>query len=215
MAAQPEAAFCRLGPRLSAALGSFELVESAFAAPALGVQTPAEGSEGATAAVLVPLLMVGERPAVVMIRRASGLRSGPGEIAFPGGHVDDGEAPEAAALREAEEEIGLPPRSVRVVGELPPVSRRTAAISVAAFVGLVEDVPALTPNLREVDEVLVVPLGDLADPLCYEEELWAVDGSKARRMHFFALGDDLLWGLSARILVSLLDRLAAAAGGPK
>jgi 8-oxo-dGTP pyrophosphatase MutT (NUDIX family) len=145
----------------------------------------------------------------VLIRRGMNLRSNPGEIAFPGGRVEPGESPLGAALREAFEEVALDPSAVRLLGELPAVSRVSRPEPIAAFVVAVAGEPLLTPNPDEVDDILITPLAELVDPSVYWEELWRRPDGIVWRMSFFDLGDDLLWGASARILVSLFERLAA------
>jgi 8-oxo-dGTP pyrophosphatase MutT (NUDIX family) len=196
---------------LSARLGRVETVELAFseAAPSASV----EGGDVA-AGVLLPVL--GGRsdadPArLVLIRRATHLRANPGEIAFAGGRLEPGESPEEAALREAGEEIALPPADVHVVGRLPTVFRLSRAEGIAPFVGTVIGQPRIEAHPSEVDEVLVVPLADLARVERYFEEEWPMPDGGRRRLRFFELGGDLVWGASAAILTLLLDRLSEAA----
>jgi 8-oxo-dGTP pyrophosphatase MutT (NUDIX family) len=211
---EPEAAFARLAPAQAAELGRWPAVERTFASPALPTAsgTASASSGRVAAAVLLPLLRGNgktDEVDLVLIRRGSHLRSNPGEIAFPGGRLEPGESPLEAALREAHEEVGLPPSSVRLLGTLPLAIRASRPEPIAAFVGVVADVPILTPNPEEVDDVLVTALAGLADPSLYWEEIWRRGGT-VWRMSFFDRGEDLMWGASARILVSLLDRMVAA-----
>jgi 8-oxo-dGTP pyrophosphatase MutT (NUDIX family) len=212
VAARPEAAFCHLGPAARAKLASFQLFERAFAEEGGGLAP--DGTVTPVAAVLVAAVRTppgGDLSSLLLIRRAPHLRANPGEIAFPGGHIDAGELPEEAALRESEEEIALPGASVRLVGALPPVRRESTRGAVAPFVGAVDSLPQLSPNPAEVDEVLLVGLDALSDPSAYEEEIWLRGDGGRVTMPFFALGDDLIWGASARILLSLLERLSTFA----
>lgn len=220
----PQAAFAQLGTDRLRAVVTWPSIERAFA-PGGRDQAPPGGREDQSppgvveAAVLVPLLDDGGEPSVVLIRRGSHLRASPGELAFPGGRIEPGETPLEAALREAEEEVGLPGEAVRVLGALPPVVRGSSSGEIAAFVGAIGRAsghatgpvagPTLAPNPDEVDAVLVEPLAELADPSRYWEESWARPDGSIWRMPFFHFGDDVLWGASARIVVFLLDLLAA------
>ncbi|HLI43742.1 MAG TPA: CoA pyrophosphatase [Acidimicrobiales bacterium] len=204
---EPEAAFARLGAGEADQLTAVEVVERAFGGR---VEPDGLGSGRIAAAVLIPLLRgEGGGLDVVVIRRGVHLRSNPGEIAFPGGRIERGETPAAAALRETHEEVGLAPSAVRLLGALPPVARASRPEPIAAFVGLVEGRPRLSANPMEVDAVMTVPLAELADPSRYWEERWVRDGIEWR-MPFFELGDDVLWGASARMLVMLFERLTAS-----
>jgi 8-oxo-dGTP pyrophosphatase MutT (NUDIX family) len=164
----------------------------------------------AIAAVLVPLVQRTEGLAVLLIRRAESLSKDPGLIAFPGGRRDGDESYLATALRETEEEIGLDRRSITVLGALTPATRGVDGVTVAAFVGVVEDDPIVVLNPHEVETVIEVPIAALFAGGVAWEEIWS-HGEQERSIHFFAddalLGDDLMWGLSARILWDLLHRI--------
>ena len=142
---------------------------------------------------------------VVLIRRASHLRANPGEIAFPGGRIEQGESPLAAALREALEEVALPAGAVEVLGELPIVHAASRLVPVLPFVAVAKDSPAIRACPDEVDCILVVPLRELIGPGRYWQEQWGED--PAWIMHFFDLGEDLIWGATARMLYELYLRL--------
>ncbi len=163
------------------------------------------------AAVLVPVVAPGTRGAtVVLIRRSVDLVRDPGHVAFPGGRLETGEPPLEAALREAEEEIGLRREAVEERG-LVDVVRRRRGERIAAFLGLLASRPELVVNSGEVESVLEVPIEVLlADGVAWEER-WS-DGVEERSVHFFAdhgtLGEDLVWGVTARILWSLFARCA-------
>lgn len=189
-------------------------VEKAFT----GGLTP-EATAGGTvaAAVVVPLVRLGEEASVILTRRSSTLRSNPGDVAFPGGRLEEGETALEAAVREAFEEVGLDPSRLRLLDSFAPVTRATRTGRVAVFVAAVEGNPVLVPNPKEVDACLLTPLRELADPTSYWEERWQGPDGTSWQMPFFDRGDDVIWGATARILVTLLDRLAAftrlAAGG--
>jgi 8-oxo-dGTP pyrophosphatase MutT (NUDIX family) len=181
------------------------------------------GAHGARidAAVLLAVFEEEGETRAVLIRRSPHLQRDPGHVALPGGLVEPDEAPLAAALREAEEEIGLDPALVEIVGPLDVVHRQRFGDRIAPFVGLLARRPTLRPSAAEVDVTLEVPLADLlADGVGWEER-WEIADMVDRPVHFFAapdvLGDDLVWGVTARILWDLLERVAerlAAAPGP-
>lgn len=187
----------------------------------LASRVPEGRVAGAEAAVLVALVVEREGPSLVLIRRAAHLRENAGEVALPGGRLEPGEGPPHGALREAEEEVGLPPDAVEVVGVLEPRRRASGPPLVVPVVGLVAPGAPLVANPAEVGEVLRPRLADLVDPSAYWQEVWpglrevaeppgAVRGDAAGNvvLPFFALGADLVWGLTARVLEDLLVRLA-------
>jgi len=144
---------------------------------------------------------------VLLIRRAGHLRANPGEIAFPGGRVEPGESPLAAALREAEEEVALVPESVEVLGELPTVLAARRDVPIRPFVAVAQVHPPLRANPDEVDCVLLVPLSQLMGPGSYWQEHWSRADEPTWVMHFFDLGEDVIWGATARMLHDLFLRL--------
>jgi 8-oxo-dGTP pyrophosphatase MutT (NUDIX family) len=156
----------------------------------------------------------GDGPAsVLLIRRAAHLRANPGEIAFPGGRIERGESPLAAALREAEEEVALPAGTVDVLGELPMVLASRREVPILPFVAAARSSPALEANPDEVDGVFVVPLRELVAPGRYWQERWDRGDGPAWVMHFFDLGADVIWGATARMLYELFLRLLSRGSG--
>jgi 8-oxo-dGTP pyrophosphatase MutT (NUDIX family) len=163
-----------------------------------GLHEPPPGDR--LAAVLVPLL---GGDSVVFTRRSEGLSRHAGEISFPGGirsEADDG--PAATALRETEEELGLAPSAVEVLGALPPVHTFVSGILIVPFVGLLEGRPAFAPNAGEIAEVLEDRLDDLA--AAETEVEWSLDGGVYRGFAY-EMETHTIWGASARILHSLLE----------
>ena len=143
---------------------------------------------------------------VLLTRRSSRLNNHRGEVAFPGGRVDAGETMLEAALREAHEEVGLPPAAVRVIGQLEPLSTIASQSSITPIVGVIESLPPLTPSVAEVDRIFDVSLTELIHPDCYREEIWDYpDGTFP--VWFFEVEDDTIWGATARMLRRLLDLL--------
>jgi 8-oxo-dGTP pyrophosphatase MutT (NUDIX family) len=167
--------------------------------------------EQTLAAVLVPLYQAApsEPPHVVLTRRRADLRRHAGEISFPGGRQDPGDADlSATALREAHEEIGLAPDGVQLLGELPPVATFATNYLIHPFVGLIEPGQRWRISPREVDVVLELPLGDLQASRTRTE-------IERRGMTFetdaFVLDGNLIWGATFRILADLLERLRQGA----
>ncbi len=156
------------------------------------------------------LIAVWDRPdglQVILTKRASHLKHHPGQIAFPGGKVDPEDAgPEAAALREAHEEIGLPPACVQVLGALP-LHETVTGFAVTPILGLIEGDFVTVPEAGEVDEVFTVPLLHVTDPTRFrvERRLWR---GEWRRYYAIPYGPYYIWGATARILRGLADRLA-------
>lgn len=152
------------------------------------------------AAVLLPV--VDER-SLMFTRRSEAMSRHPGEISFPGGLPHDGDRDLAdTALRETQEEIGIPPSAVEVIGALPPVHTFVSGILIVPFVGMVEGRPRLTPNVDEIAEVLEYPIVALADREAEVE--WRRDGH-VYRGYAYEMGEHTIWGATARILHSLLD----------
>ncbi|MGH2823870.1 MAG: NUDIX hydrolase [Thermoleophilaceae bacterium] len=156
------------------------------------------------AAVLVPLV---ESPlTAVFTERRADLRHHAGEISFPGGRQDSPEEDlRATALREAEEEIGLAPDDVRLVGALPPVGTFVTGYRIFPFVGLVEARRVWTPQESEVTQVLELALADLV--LGHEMKRLVRKGVPIKTPTY-AVDGHLIWGATGRIVQSLLDRLA-------
>jgi 8-oxo-dGTP pyrophosphatase MutT (NUDIX family) len=156
-------------------------------------------------AVLVPLYVdaAGVLHAV-FTRRRDDLSRHAGEISFPGGRREDGETLVRTALREAHEEIGLPPEHVDVVGALAPVGTFVTNYAIYPFVGLIEPGTEWVPQAREVAEVLEFPL----------EEVRAAHGFKRLvrkgvpfRTDTYEIRDAMIWGATARIVADLLRRV--------
>jgi 8-oxo-dGTP pyrophosphatase MutT (NUDIX family) len=157
------------------------------------------------AAVLVPLYVSGGELHAVFTRRREDLRRHPGEISFPGGRQDDDETDlRLTALREAEEEIGLPARAVELVGALQPTPTIATNYAVYPFVGLIEPGHAWLPSANEVAEVMEVPLRALRAG--YERRRLLRRGVPFRT-DVYVVGDDVIWGATARMVGDLLDRL--------
>ena len=160
------------------------------------------------AAVLVPLYVRDEELHAVFTKRREDLRRHPGEISFPGGRRDHPhEELETTALREAEEEIGLAPADVDLLGTLAPVSTFVTGYRIFPHVGLIEPI-AWKPSPNEVELVLELPLhaliaGYAKRPITRRGFTFEADT--------YVVGDHLIWGATARILGDLLKRLGPLA----
>jgi 8-oxo-dGTP pyrophosphatase MutT (NUDIX family) len=140
------------------------------------------------------------------------LRRHPGEISFPGGRRDPEDADLlATALREAEEEIGLPAGEVEVLGALQPTPTIATGYAVYPFVGLIEPGRAWALSAREVAGVLELPFGALRAG--YARRRLLRQGLPVRT-ETYVVGDDLIWGATARMLADLFERLGDLAGQP-
>jgi 8-oxo-dGTP pyrophosphatase MutT (NUDIX family) len=163
------------------------------------------------AAVLVALYLNGGRLHAVFTKRRENLRRHPGEISFPGGRRDEGDPDlRATALREAEEEIGLAPEAVHVLGALQPTPTIVTGYAIYPFVGLIEPGNVWRLSAREVAEVLELALDDL---LAGYERRRLLRRGVPIRTDTYVVGDDLIWGATARILADLFDRLGPLVAG--
>jgi 8-oxo-dGTP pyrophosphatase MutT (NUDIX family) len=162
------------------------------------------------AAVLVPLFERDGELHAVFTRRREDLRRHPGEISFPGGREDDTDHDLVhTALREAEEEIGLPIDAVDVLGALQPTPTIATSYAVYPFVGWIEDGREWQLSAREVAAVLEFSLGDLRAGYGRRR---LIRRGVPFRTDVYVVGDDLIWGATARILGDLLDRLERVEG---
>jgi 8-oxo-dGTP pyrophosphatase MutT (NUDIX family) len=159
------------------------------------------------AGVLVALYADDGRLHAVFTKRREDLRRHPGEISFPGGRYEDSDADLLeTALREAEEEIGLPAGEVRVLGALQPTPTIATGYAVYPFVGVIAPGRAWTLSPREVAAVLEFSLEDLRAG--YGRRRLLRRGLPIRT-DTYVVGDDLIWGATARILADLFDRVSA------
>jgi 8-oxo-dGTP pyrophosphatase MutT (NUDIX family) len=165
----------------------------------------AQPAEQVQAAVLVPLYLAPSavEPHVVLTRRRADLRRHAGEISFPGGRRDPEDADlTETALREAEEEIGLPRAQVSLVGELPPTSTFVTNYVIHPFVGTIPADVTWRPSAREVDAVLELPLQAIREGRTMAQ-------IERRGISFqtdaYVIDEHLIWGATARILENLLS----------
>lgn len=157
------------------------------------------------------LLLVYERyrqPHVLLTRRRDHLSAHAGQISLPGGALEKGESTVEAALRESQEEVGLEPARVEVLGTLTPLHIPASGFLLHVHVGAAGQIGALSPSDEEVAQVLEVPLEDLATPERLEVEEWEL-ARESTRVPFFRVEGLKVWGATAMILaefLALLDR---------
>lgn len=163
------------------------------------------------ASVLVPIVARPEALTVLFTRRTEQLREHSGQISFPGGRAEAHDAgPEATALRETHEEIGLEPQRVELLGKLSDYHTRTG-FRITPVVGLVQPPFELRLDAHEVDVAFEVPLAFLLDPANHQRHAREYQG---RTVHFFAIpyGEHFIWGATAGMLVNLYRHLLQSAG---
>jgi 8-oxo-dGTP pyrophosphatase MutT (NUDIX family) len=154
--------------------------------------------------VLLPLRLHGSEPHLIFTVRPQSLRNHAGQISFPGGARDAAdETPQHVALREAEEELGIPRHQVRVLGQLDEVA--TPAFRVVPFVGLVPADLPLDPSPDEVAQVFEAPLRALLAPGVHRTELRSY-GGRSWEIDFYPYGPHTIWGATGRILRNFLLR---------
>jgi 8-oxo-dGTP pyrophosphatase MutT (NUDIX family) len=160
---------------------------------------------GTDAAVLIPIFGHPEQPGLVFTERRSDLRRHAGEISFPGGRQDHpAEDLIATAVREAEEEIGLDPSDVEVIGALPPVGTFVTGYKVHPFVGLIPEGLSFRPSPSEVAAILLFRLEELRAGFAMRR---LVRRGVPIRTPTYAVGEHLIWGATGRIVGELLERL--------
>jgi 8-oxo-dGTP pyrophosphatase MutT (NUDIX family) len=160
------------------------------------------------AAVLVPILDRGE-PWLVFAKRTDTVGQHAGQISFPGGRVDHGDAGFLqAALREAHEEVGLPPEVVEPLGALDDQETVATQYVITPWVGLVRAPVAWRPDGLEIERVIEVPVAALLDRANFRSERWTRNGV-SRDVYFYDYAGDTIWGATARILRDYLAIVAA------
>jgi len=158
------------------------------------------------AAVLVPVVDHGPEATVLLTQRSANLRNHSGQIAFPGGRIDPTDlSPEAAALRETREEIGLPAARIEVIGRLPDYVTGSG-YRITPVLSIVRPGFALELNPAEVDAAFEVPLAFLMDPANHRRQsrIW---NERERFFYEMPFGERYIWGVTAGIIRTLYERL--------
>ena len=167
--------------------------------PAIEIEAP----QHRRACVLIPLVRSGSGWCILFTKRSENLAAHSGQIAFPGGAVEAGETFEQAATREAEEEVGIPPRHVELIGRLDDVITHSGFL-VAPFVGVIHEPFEVIIQESEVVEVFEVPIEALLDPR-NPEVRYVPFRTKQYPAYFYHHGPHEIWGLTGRMLKALLD----------
>lgn len=158
------------------------------------------------AAVLVPMVMREHGMTMLLTQRTNDLAHHPGQVSFPGGHVDPTDnSPEDTALRETEEEVGIDRRHIRIIGRLADYWTRTG-FTVAPIVGVITPPFDVTPDPGEVAEVFEVPMDFLLDPANHERHSREYKGA-TRQFYAMPYNDFYIWGATAGMLIDLYDVL--------
>ena len=161
------------------------------------------GDRIAAAVLLLFLFRAGE-PRLVFVKKTETVPHHKGQFSFPGGTVEtsDGSLIDAA-LREAQEEIGLDPGLVDVLGVFDDTPTNASNFVITPVVGLARAAPLLRADGREIERVVEIPLARLLDPAVYREEWWEREGRR-QPVVFFTVGADVVWGATGRILRDFL-----------
>lgn len=178
----------------------------AVPAAVLALLFPAAEGEGTIAGSARP----GE-PCLVLTRRTQHVAAHKGQICLPGGALDPGESPLDAALREADEELGIARSLVRVLGRLTPIFIPVSGFRMEPFVAATQARPSFRPAAHEVDELLEIPLERLRDP-ALRGERHALRGGHEVVIPYFEIAGKHVWGATAMVLAelcALLDGLSA------
>jgi 8-oxo-dGTP pyrophosphatase MutT (NUDIX family) len=159
-----------------------------------------------TAGVLVPIVFGTGTPELLFTKRTELVETHKGQVSFPGGMMDpdDGDIVRTA-LREAWEEVGIPASSIEVVGILDDLPTPTGFI-ITPVVGIIQQLPSLSPNLDEVADVFRVPLPFFTNPDNGRMEIWESLG-RPYEVWYYESGSHTIWGATAMIVRSLLKRL--------
>lgn len=176
-------------------------------------KVPALGGELMAAAVLVPLVRRSTGLSLLLTQRTDHLDHHPGQISFPGGRIEShDDSPEAAALRETEEEVGMPATAVETIGRLDDYVTGTG-FTVVPVVGLVTPPFPVRPDPFEVADVFEVPLAFLMDPANHARHLRRKNGHEWR---FYAMPFEnrFIWGATAGMLRNFYEILAGDRASP-
>jgi 8-oxo-dGTP pyrophosphatase MutT (NUDIX family) len=165
------------------------------------------------AAVLIPIFVDRGEPYLLLTRRTETVEHHKGQISFPGGGEEPGDADlMQTALRETHEEIGLPPSSVDLWGRLDEMETVVSGFAVTPFVGSVPPPVGLRPNPNEIAEIVTAPLAVFLDPANLRTEHMLRDG-RMRKVLFYDYPPHVIWGLTAHIINTLVGLLTPE--GPK
>lgn len=176
-------------------------------AEALRSQVPrrADRPDFRQAAVLLPLYQSGVGPHLILTKRTEEVPTHKGQIAFPGGGFEEGDGDLlATALRETQEEIGLEPGAVEIIGTLDDTVTVTSRHVVRPFVGFVPHPYSYRLDPFEIERLIHLPILPLLSGAPFREEIWERDGQPVV-VYFYEYDGDTIWGLTARILKQFME----------
>lgn len=167
----------------------------------LSTLPPVASAPGLRAAVLVPLYEDRGDLRMVLTRRPDDMRTHAGDVVFPGGMIDpDDDGPVGAAIREAWEEVGIPPDNVEVLGGLQPVTTRSSEMWIAPVVARIRRPAELRPEPGEVDAIIEPTIAQLLDDTAWAQQDWG-----GRALWFYEFPEGILWGATAVMVRRLLE----------
>jgi 8-oxo-dGTP pyrophosphatase MutT (NUDIX family) len=203
--------------RLSGALGHLPGIPAQARMapqPRVGWRPAETPADSRVAAALIVLYPGPSTTHLALTVRSARLPQHPGQVSLPGGAVEPDESIEAAALREAHEEVALDPSIVRVIGRLSPLHIPVSGFVLYPVVGAVDRFPGLHPEATEVARVLDVPLSVLADPGTVRTRLRVHEG-REYEVPYFAVDGEQVWGATAMVLAEFLTVLGLDRGLPR
>ena len=157
------------------------------------------------AGILVPVIDDQGPPRILLTRRTESLSTHKGQVAFPGGRMEDADRDVVdTALRESEEEVGLPRDRVEILGQLDDMLTVTGDMIVTPVVGRVRRLPPLVANPGEVARVFTIPLATLREPSGWTTRSWSTRKGPVP-VYYFDYDGEVLWGLSAYVTLQLLN----------
>ena len=141
-----------------------------------------------------------------LTKRNSAMKNHPGQISFPGGKIEEGESPELTALREAEEEVGISPDKVKILGRLSELYVHVSKFSISPYVGWVDEKPEFILNKDEAEKLILFPIQEFAkNPKLAHMELETVTGSLV--VPYYPFEGEVVWGATAMIIAEFFDLL--------
>ena len=161
-------------------------------------------SEMKKAAVLVCFFKKKGEYYLPLIRRPMHEKNHPGQIALPGGAMEENETLERTALREAFEEVGIIPDNVEILGKMTPLPVPVSKYVITPFIGITNNEPKWNINEKEVDELIILKFKDLIDSNNGYYEDWNLNGSMLR-VPIFKIINKKIWGATAAVLSELID----------
>lgn len=162
--------------------------------------------------VLLLLYPEGDQLFTCLMKRPSTMKHHPGQISFPGGKVEKEDvSAEMTALREAQEEVGLDPSSVEILGKLSDLYVEVSQFSIQPFLAWADKKPEFSEDSDEVETIILFPLSDFVrDEIIFETELETITGKL--RINYYPFNGEIIWGATAMILSELIEILKKQSG---